>query len=203
MSGMGSKMMQAASKLNTGRENPFAAQETTAEYQNGASNGLTKLAPALIKAQAKLKNAKLNKVNPHFKSRYADLAEIRDTVNPVLTDNGLAVIQFTTFDLDGFALVTRLLHESGEYIDSTYPLPGNVDKPQQMGSAITYARRYMLAAMCGITAEEDDDGNAAQENPNGRGQSPSKGAAKNNGANPKANSQEAGASGSDDDGVIL
>ena len=117
-----------------------------------------------------MKNASLNKINPHFHSKYADLAEIRDTVMPTLTKHGFAVVQFTQVSATGFYLVTRLLHESGEYLDSRYPLPEDVTKPQAMGSAITYARRYMLAAMCGIAAEEDDDGNAAQKNPNGGGQ---------------------------------
>lgn len=127
-----------------------------------------------MKAQAELKNASLNKTNPHFKSRYADLAEIRDTVMPTLTKHGLALIQYTQVGGAGFYLVTRLMHESGEMIESRFPLPEDVTKPQQMGSAITYARRYMMASICGITAEEDDDGNAAQ-NTNERGSSKSGG----------------------------
>jgi hypothetical protein len=109
-----------------------------------------------------MKNATLNKTNPHFKSRYADLAEIRDTVMPVLLKNGLALTQYTQFNDAGFFLVTRLMHVSGEYLESRYPLPENTSKPQALGSAISYARRYMMASICGITAEEDDDGNAAQ-----------------------------------------
>jgi uncharacterized membrane protein YgcG len=123
---------------------------------------LSNLTKALVKAQGELKNASLNKTNPHFKSRYADLAEIRDTVMPTLTKHGLALVQFTQIGSAGFYLVTRLMHESGEMMESRFPLPENTEKPQQMGSAITYARRYMMAAICGITAEEDDDGNAAQ-----------------------------------------
>ena len=117
---------------------------------------------ALVAAQSEMKNASLNKTNPHFKSRYADLAEIRDTVMPVLSKNGLALIQYTNVNDVGFFLITRLMHISGEFIEGRYPLPENMDKPQSLGSAITYARRYMMAAICGITAEEDDDGNAAQ-----------------------------------------
>lgn len=135
---------------------------TTAGSPNGASSGLSNLTKALVKAQAELKNASLNKTNPHFKSRYADLAEIRDTVMPTLSKHGIALVQYTQIGSAGFYLVTRLMHESGEVIESRFPLPENTDKPQQMGSAITYARRYMMAAICGITAEEDDDGNAAQ-----------------------------------------
>ena len=169
MTGSTGKKIETTSQSTSDPENQYDVPGTTAGFLLGANNGLTNLAPALVKAQSEMKNASLNKTNPHFKSRYADLAEIRDTVTPALTSNGLAVLQFTQLTSNGFFLVTRLLHKSGEFIDSRFPLPENVDKPQQMGSAITYARRYMLAAICGITAEEDDDGNAAQANTNGGG----------------------------------
>lgn len=137
--------------------------------QGGASSSsLSKLAPALSKAQGELKNATLNKTNPHFKSRYADLAGIRDTVMPVLAKHGFAIVQYNDLDANGFCLVTMLLHESGEYIEGRYPLPELLEKPQAMGSAMTYARRYALSAMCGIAAEEDDDGEAAQNANGGR-----------------------------------
>lgn len=144
---------------------------------NGASNSyLNKLAPALAKAQGEMSNATLNKINPHFKSKYADLAGIRDTVTPVLSKHGLSIVQFTQLTNIGFCLITRLLHESGQYIEGQYPLPELLDKPQAMGSAVTYARRYTLSAMCGIAAEEDDDGEAAQ-NANGGRQAKGGGAA--------------------------
>jgi len=144
-------------------------QETIAALHNGASSSsLNKLAPALAKAQSELSNATLNKVNPHFKSKYADLAGIRDTVTPVLSKHGLSIVQYTEISNIGFCLVTMLLHESGQYIEGRYPLPELLEKPQAMGSAVTYARRYTLSAMCGIAAEEDDDGEAAQNANGGR-----------------------------------
>lgn len=124
-----------------------------------------KLASALAKAQAEMENAPLNKTNPHFRSKYADLAAIRDATMPALAKNGLAIVQFTKVCDDGsIRLVTRLMHQSGETVEGEYPLPMAADKPQVMGSAITYARRYCWAAMCGITADEDDDANEAQAN---------------------------------------
>ena len=169
MIGSENKAMKG-SLSSIGPETLSDAPETTAALQSGASNGsLNKLAPALAKAQAELKNATLNKTNPHFKSRYADLAGIRDTVTPVLAKHGFSIIQTTEVSSSGFFLVTMLLHESGQHISGRYPLPELLDKPQAMGSAVTYARRYALSAMCGIAAEEDDDGEAAQ-NSNGRGQ---------------------------------
>lgn len=122
---------------------------------------MTTIWTALSKAQAEMKNAPLNSVNPHFKSRYADLAAIRDTVMPVLTKHGLALTQTTQYQDGVLVLHTTLWGPDGAKIESTYPLP--IDKPQVMGSGMTYARRYTLAAIAGISAEEDDDANAAQE----------------------------------------
>lgn len=120
------------------------------------------LATALAKAQAEMKNATLNKVNPHFKSKYADLAEIIDTTREVLAKHGLSVVQ-TTHVRDGqFVLATTLLHTSGQSIGGEYPLPMILDKPQAMGLALTYARRYSHSAICNIAADEDDDANVAQ-----------------------------------------
>jgi hypothetical protein len=105
----------------------------------------------------------LNKENPFFKSRYADLAEIRDTVTPALSKNGIAVTQLTEI-AEGFLVVcTRLIHASGQWVESQYPIINDTNKPQAMGSAMTYARRYALSAICCISSEQDDDGNEASE----------------------------------------
>lgn len=120
-----------------------------------------KLAEALSKAQAEMKAAPLNKINPHFKSKYADLPAVIDAVRPALVKHGLSVTQTTQLvEGGGLKLVTTLHHASGESLSSEYPLP--VGKPQEMGSALTYARRYTLAAICCIAADEDDDANAAE-----------------------------------------
>lgn len=120
-----------------------------------------KLAEALAKAQAEMKAAPLNKVNPHFKSKYADLPAVIDAVRPALTRHGLSVTQTMRLTEAGMILVTTLHHTSGETVESLYPLP--IGKPQEMGSAITYARRYSLAALCCIAADEDDDANAYED----------------------------------------
>lgn len=131
------------------------------------SEHLTEFAGAMVKARASMKNAALNKVNPHFKSRFADLPCTIDTVMPALVANGIVPTQ--TLDvLDGrTCLVTRLLHTSGQWIESVCPLPETPDM-QKMGSAITYARRYSLSAICGIAADEDDDANDAVASSNGK-----------------------------------
>jgi hypothetical protein len=124
------------------------------------SEQVNEIAAALAKAQATMKNAALNKVNPHFRSKYADLAVIRDTVVPPLAANGIAVVQTLDAEGGGPWVMTRLIHTSGQWIESACPIPNGQDM-QKMGSAITYARRYSLSAICGIAADEDDDANEA------------------------------------------
>ena len=141
---------------------PEEVREMTEDVKTETCSPMAQLAAAIVKAQADMKNAPLNKENPHFRSKFADLAAIRDATIPCLTKHGLSIIQHTRMAGDRLFLYTRLMHESGEYLESEYPLPMHMDKPQQMGSAITYAKRYCWSAMCGIAAEEDDDANAAQ-----------------------------------------
>lgn len=124
-----------------------------------------KLAAALCKALAAMPNAIKDANNPHFKSRYATLASVREAVMPHLTANGLCVLQ--TFDEapDGepaVIVLTHILHESGESFTSKLKVPSVDKKPQSVGSAITYGRRFALAAICGIATDDDDDGNGAQ-----------------------------------------
>ncbi len=126
------------------------------------SEQINEISAALSKAQGEMKNATLNKVNPHFKSKYADLAGIRDAVTPALAKNGLAVVQGTEMAGTTLMVFTRLVHSSGQWFESQFPVA--IDKPQAMGSGITYGRRYTLSAICNIAADEDDDANAANEN---------------------------------------
>ena len=122
------------------------------------SEQISELAAALAAAQGMMDNAVMNRVNPHFKSKYADLAAIFDAARKPLSANGLAIVQTIG---DG-VLHTRLLHTSGQWIASEHPLPMS-GRPQEIGSALTYARRYSLSALIGIAADEDDDANAAAE----------------------------------------
>lgn len=138
------------------------------------SDQINELAGALAKAQAVIKNATLNKTNPHFRSRYADLAAVRDAVTGPLAENGLSLLQGMSQTEGALLVHTRLVHTSGQWIESVYPIINDVAKPQAMGSALTYARRYSLAALCNIASEEDDDGQSAQEHgkKNGNGHAP-------------------------------
>ena len=119
------------------------------------------LTAAIAKAQAVMKPAPFNKVNPHFKNKYADLSSVIETVVKPLTDQGIAVTQTTEIRDGGFILVTTL-HLGGQWIASEYPLP-NVSKPQELGSALTYAKRYSLAAIACVASDEDDDAEGARK----------------------------------------
>lgn len=125
------------------------------------SESIAALSAALAKAQGQIEGAKKDSANPHFKSRYADLASCWDACREALSKNGLAVIQAPGEAAEGLVEMTTLLtHESGEWISERLTIPLAKVDAQGYGSAVTYARRYALTAMVGI-APEDDDGNAA------------------------------------------
>jgi hypothetical protein len=179
----------------------YAAPVTTALFPNGADNTKKNLAAALAAAQAECQNVTMNKVNPHFRSKYADLSAVRDAIIPVFNKHGISVIQAPTTDgFSGFSLETRLMHSSGEYLIFNFPLPSDTNKMQAIGSAISYARRYTLSAIAGIASEEDDDGNAAT-NTNGGGRSFS-GAGKS-GQGSSGATESRGYSGGENGGITL
>jgi len=128
---------------------------------------MKELAVAMAKAQAQVKTALKDSKNPAFKSSYADLASIWDACREALNKNGLSIIQRTDFSEQDIWLETMLLHVSGDSISSRYPLRPLKQDPQGYGSALTYAKRYTLASMVGVVADEDDDGNAASGRTNG------------------------------------
>ena len=117
---------------------------------------------ALVKCQSQIKTALKDSKNPHFKSSYADLTSVMLACKDALAANDLAVLQLSRIHESGApVLVTRIIHTSGEHIEGEFPLVcKDPNDPQKLGSAVTYARRYALAAALGITAD-DDDGQAA------------------------------------------
>ncbi len=132
------------------------------EHEQEHSTTLGSLAKALAQAQAKLEDAKKDKTNPHFNSRYATLSSVRAAMSDVLPAHGLAVVQSFEPHGDGaVCIVTTLMHESGEWIRSKLYLPVTKRDAQGFGSAISYGRRYSLAAIVGIATDDDDDGNTA------------------------------------------
>jgi hypothetical protein len=126
----------------------------------------SQLAKALTAFHTELPKVGKGSTNPAFKSRYADLADIVSVVLPALAKQGLAWITTPRVSDDGFVLEYELRHTSGEAVKGSWPLPDpEKATPQQMGSAVTYAKRYTLSAVTGIAPDEDDDGNAASKGP--------------------------------------
>lgn len=119
---------------------------------------LGKLAAALAAAQAKMENADKKAINPHFKSKYADLAAVREACTPIF-EAGIAILQLPATKNDMVFVTTTFIHASGEWIACTAGAKPRAMDPQSFGSTVTYLRRYTLASMACL-ASEDDDGNA-------------------------------------------
>lgn len=129
------------------------------------SESIAGLAAALVQFQGQVEGAKKTAVNPHLKNKYADLASIWEAIREPLSAAGLSVVQLPApSDAGTLKLRTRLIHASGEWLESEIQMPLAKSDPQGYGSALTYARRYSLAAMLGII-QEDDDGEAAMKRP--------------------------------------
>ena len=127
------------------------------------SDTRAELAKAMVAAQQSLGLVAKSSTNPHFKSKYADLATVLDAVLPALNGAGISLVQAPGGDGEGnVTLTTTLLHESGEWMESTLTMRPTKSDPQGVGSAITYARRYAALAVAGA-APEDDDGNSASQ----------------------------------------
>lgn len=125
---------------------------------------------ALIKVQSQLKPVVKRHENPFFKSKYADLNDVWESVRELLKESGLCIIQLLDADDEGNQfLITELAHSSGESVRSKCKIVTTKNDAQSFGSAITYFRRFAISAILGITTEEDDDGNAASEGKGARG----------------------------------
>lgn len=147
----------------------------TEENENGAkalpqnsSHTIGALAEAMAKAQGAMQNPPKNKTvtvktrdRGSYEFSYATLDTIMDTIRKPLTDNGLSIIQMP----GGICVETRIMHASGEWIAARTPIKAREGcSAQEYGSAVTYAKRYALASMLGIAADEDDDANGADGN---------------------------------------
>jgi hypothetical protein len=124
------------------------------------SDTIGELAAALAKAQGQIDAAAKGSVNPHFKSRYADLNSLREAIREPLAANDLSIIQLPRMGDKEVEVETMLLHKSGEFIAETLRMPLGQFTAQAVGSALTYCRRYSLSSILNLAAD-DDDGNAA------------------------------------------
>lgn len=129
------------------------------------SEHTAKLDAALAKAQGEIEAAAKDKVNPHFRSKYADLSSVWAAIRPALAKHGISITQWPIHSDDGrLHIVTRLAHD-GEWIRAHFSIPVQKQDAQGFGSATTYAKRFSLAACVGVVADDDDDGNAASQTP--------------------------------------
>ncbi|MBF0503104.1 MAG: ERF family protein [Candidatus Riflebacteria bacterium] len=131
------------------------------------SKEIGKISEALAKAQGQMKPAAFDASNPHFKSKYATLASIMEACRPALSAAGIAVMQGASVDPETLRVnvTTLLTHISGEFVKETLSIKPARDDPQSIGGAITYARKFSLAALLSIVADDDDDGNLATGRP--------------------------------------
>ena len=122
------------------------------------------IAEALAAAQGEMTNPVKNCTNSHFKNKYADLGSVLDAVRQVLSRHGIALVQSVDGDGTSVTVSTRLLWgtETLECGSLTQSYTGGKNASQAMGSAITYARRYTVAAVCGVAPDDDDDANALE-----------------------------------------
>lgn len=132
------------------------------------SEKIDQLVAALLKAQNEMGVAVKDSANPFFKSKYADLATIQGVCEVPLFNNGLVITQGGCMTPQGNGIYTQLTHVSGQWMRSELPLILAKQDPQGVGSAITYFRRYGLAAMLNIE-QADDDGNSAALDPKQNG----------------------------------
>jgi len=124
------------------------------------STSIKEIAKALLLFHSKVRKIAKSEINPFFKSKYADLPAILDSIQEPLQESGLSFCQFPEEN----SLTTILMHgESGEFLQGTYNLHAEKINPQGLGSAITYARRYALGAILGLNVDNDDDGNKGSE----------------------------------------
>jgi hypothetical protein len=137
---------------------------------------INELAAALSKAQGEMQAAIKDKINPFFKSSYADLGSVWDAARPVLSKYGLCVMQTTELspERNQVIMVTTLAHTSGQWMKSYLPLNPTKNDSQGMGAAITYLRRYSLSAIVGVVCDEDDDGETAAGRGKTQAQQPEK-----------------------------
>lgn len=126
------------------------------------SDSINELATALAKAQGEIKDAPLDSINPHFKNKYASLESMLKTIRPVFAKHGLSIIQMPHTNTEGkHLLTTRLMHSSGQWLESDLQLLLMKQDMQGIGAATTYARRQAVSAVAGISSDEDNDGEPA------------------------------------------
>jgi len=127
------------------------------------SDSIDKLAEALAAAQGEIQDPHKGKTAKagSYEYKYADIADVLKVVRTALSKHHIAVVQPTLFDGDFIVVRTRLIHKSGQFVESDYPVCKAIGEHQKMGAAMTYARRYALCSLVGVAADEDTDAQGA------------------------------------------
>lgn len=123
------------------------------------------LIESLVKAQSEMTHAAFDQTNPHFKSKFASLKSVIDSVKPALNANGIFFMQISHPMDNGVGVETVFMKGDEKLSSGVIVVPVDRANAQGLGSSMTYAKRYSLALACGISADEDDDGNGAAANP--------------------------------------
>ena len=126
------------------------------------SENICDIATALSQCQGEMGGAEKGADNPFFNSKYADITSVLKAIKEPLANNGLSFVQMPVHHENEAGVITRLMHTSGQWIESTLWLPVGKADAQGVGAAITYARRYALQSILGVPAA-DDDGNAVSQ----------------------------------------
>lgn len=129
------------------------------------SDQINQIYPAFIKAQGEMENLKKDSKNPFFKSQYSSLEVVLETVQPVFENHGIAIMQGSGTSPIGINIITRLIHESGQWIETDFPMPLAKQDSQAAGSATSYGRRYALKAICSLAEVDDDGQSSSDQNP--------------------------------------
>lgn len=126
------------------------------------SENIIEIAKAMNFAQKSMKPALKDATNPHFRSKYSDLASVMEAIREPVGQNGLSIWQDATLDDHGVNVTTRIVHVSGEWVEfGPLTIPLAKRDAHAVGSACSYGKRYALCAALGVVSDEDDDGNKA------------------------------------------
>lgn len=126
------------------------------------SEQISEIAKAMSLAQREMRPAAKDSTNPHFRSRYSDLASVMDAIREPIGNNGLSIWQDATLDELGVNVTTRIVHISGQWVEfGPLTIPIGKRDAHSVGSACSYGKRYALCAALGVVSDDDDDGNKA------------------------------------------
>tara|TARA_R110000751_G_scaffold56602_1_gene120605 strand:- start:351 stop:947 length:597 start_codon:yes stop_codon:yes gene_type:complete len=120
------------------------------------SNEINEIAKALSLAQSEMSGATKQSTNPFYKSNYSDLASVMQAISLPFSAHGLCFVQGAEANEQRVSVTTRIIHTSGQWLEATTELPPTKADAQGWGSAITYAKRYGLQALCGVPSVDDD-----------------------------------------------